>query len=158
MSSTPAGSSLAYKYQARVEVNSSGKHTSLFLHSNYNVCKRVYSTDPCEGFSKKFQLKHGLIGQVVILSYHHLALTSTVCLYCLEGAGAIDIERKVYCSSVVMCLLQLLPLPREFLQWPLTVVTRLTRQAVSVFNHSILLKCLWLEPIFAQTSIEFIAN
>jgi hypothetical protein len=46
--------------------------------------------------------------------------------------------RKVDCSSFVMCTLLALPLPRAFLQQPLTVLTRQTRQVVISINQSII--------------------
>ncbi len=49
----------------------------------------------------------------------------------------IDIPVKVDGSGFVMCLLLALGLPRAFLQQPLTVLTRQTRQAVCAINQSI---------------------
>jgi hypothetical protein len=45
--------------------------------------------------------------------------------------------RKAECSSFIMCLLLVLPLPRVFLQEPQTVLTRQSRQAVCAINQSI---------------------
>jgi hypothetical protein len=45
--------------------------------------------------------------------------------------------RKVDCSSFVLCLLLALPLPSAYLQQPLRVVTRQTRQAEHAINQSI---------------------
>jgi hypothetical protein len=48
--------------------------------------------------------------------------------------------RKVDCSSFLTCPLLALTLPRVFLQWPLTVLTKQTRQAVCANNQPIF-KC-----------------
>jgi hypothetical protein len=47
----------------------------------------------------------------------------------------IDNLRKVDCSSFVLCLLLVLPLPRAFLWQPLTVLTRQTRQVYESLIH-----------------------
>ncbi len=52
---------------------------------------------------------------------------------------------KVNCSSFVVCLLLALPFPRAFLQQPLTVLNRQTRQVVRAINQSVFLRCLWIE-------------
>ncbi len=59
----------------------------------------------------------------------------------------IDIQRNVDCSSIVMCPIIALPLPRAFLWQPLTVMTRTTRQAVHAIDQSIFLGCLCLKQI-----------
>ncbi len=59
--------------------------------------------------------------------------------YALIWHAATDIQRKVDCSSFVMCLLQALPLPRVFLLQPVTVVTRQTKQAVCAIKQNIFL-------------------
>ncbi len=50
--------------------------------------------------------------------------------------------KKSRFREIVMCWLLVLPFPRAFLQWPLTVLTRETRQAVHAINQSIFLRCL----------------
>ncbi len=47
---------------------------------------------------------------------------------------------------IVICVLLELSLPRAFLQWPIRVPTRQTRQAVFAINKSIFLRYLWHEP------------
>jgi hypothetical protein len=56
-----------------------------------------------------------------------------------------DIKRqKIDCLRFVMCpLLALARIPSLFLMWPLTVLTKQTRQAVRTIKQSILLRCLW---------------
>jgi len=49
-----------------------------------------------------------------------------------------------------MCQLLALPLRWAFLQWPLTVLTRQTWQAVHAINQSILLRCLWFNLFYLQ--------
>ncbi len=53
--------------------------------------------------------------------------------------------RKVDSSSFVLCPLQALPLPRAFLQQPLTVLTTQNSQAVRATNESIFHRCLCLK-------------
>jgi hypothetical protein len=62
---------------------------------------------------------------------------SAVYLILMSMVRTIDILRKVDCSSFVMRLLLALPRPRAFLQRPLTVQIRQTRQAVCAINESI---------------------
>jgi hypothetical protein len=49
-----------------------------------------------------------------------------------------------------MCPKLVLPIPGAFLQWPLTILTRQTRQAVPGINQSIFLdfRCLWINTSF----------
>jgi hypothetical protein len=41
-----------------------------------------------------------------------------------------------------------------FLQWPLTVLMKQTRQAVYTLKQSILLRCLWLELSERQLNVR----
>jgi len=52
--------------------------------------------------------------------------------------------KKSRLLKFAMCSL-LAPLPRAFLQWPLIVLNRWTRQVVHAINQSIFLRCLWFE-------------
>jgi hypothetical protein len=47
--------------------------------------------------------------------------------------------KKSRLLKFVMCWLLALPFPEAFLQWPLTVLTRETKQAVRAINQSIYL-------------------
>ena len=53
-------------------------------------------------------------------------------------------KKKYRLLKFVLC--SPLPLPRAFLQWPPTALSRQTRQVVHDINRSIFLRCLWLQP------------
>ncbi len=53
-------------------------------------------------------------------------------------------KSKIDCLRFVMCPLLAPVFQGFFLQWPLTVLMKQSRQAVCVFKLSILLRCLWI--------------
>ncbi len=54
------------------------------------------------------------------------------------------ISNENYIAQFLLCdQLLVVPFPRAFLQQPLTVLTRQTRQVVCAINRSIFLRCLW---------------
>jgi hypothetical protein len=64
--------------------------------------------------------------------------------------------RKVDCSSFVLCLLQVLSLPRAFLRQPLTVLTRQTKHAaVHAIYLTVFLRCLCVQQTHLTTKAKF---
>jgi hypothetical protein len=57
-----------------------------------------------------------------------------------------------------MCPLLVLPLPRVFLQRPLSVLTRQTRQVVRAINQSIFLRCLMEHTAFLVVNASSVSG
>ncbi len=67
-----------------------------------------------------------------------------VCLLDVYGVSSSHrYLKKSRLLKFLMCLLLALPFLRAFLWWPLTLLTRQTRQAVCAINQSVFLRCLW---------------
>ncbi len=98
------------------------------LITNISIHRKFYNIGPWWQFPKPCKNS----------TFFHSLATSTI-----NGISPICCHHRYLKKSRLRPLL-VLPLPRAFLQQPLTVLTIKTRQAIRAINQSIFLRCLWL--------------